>query len=159
LREKIAWPIPAEINYLARNDDNSKLALADTRTVNSDNRSGERRNVGRCQLRLPIRVRTKNASQQEQEITNTVNVSRTGLRFITTKAYAPGLELLIVYPYWATQDPFNREYAARVIRIDSLPDGTQDVAVQFTDALGRKLVERAASRVPANVRGHSGEES
>lgn len=159
LREKIAWLIPAEINYLARNDDKPELAFSDRRVVSSDNRSADRRNVGRCQLWLPIRVRNKNASQQEQEITKTLNVSRTGLRFITTKTYAPGLELMIVFPYWASQDAFNREYAARVIRADSLPNGTQDVAVQFLDALGRKVVQSAPSRVPENVIGHSGEES
>ena len=73
--------------------------------------------------------------------------------------YSPGLELLIVYPYWATQDAFNKEYAARVVRTDSLLDGTQGVAVQFTDALGRKVVHGAGSGVPQNVRRESGEES
>jgi hypothetical protein len=138
LRGAVAWTIPAGINYLSRNAQNSAPIVTDTQTINPEMVSGERRNAGRCQLRLPIHIRTKSARDPWKEITKTANVSRTGLSFVSSRNYDIGVELFIVYPYWGTQGSLDKEYLARVVRKESLPEGGQRVAVRFLQSLGHK---------------------
>jgi hypothetical protein len=137
LRGSSAWPIADGLNYLTSDDDLAPFAT-DTQILDKPLVSIDKRNAGRCQLNLPIRIRTKDAPDLGEEITKTANVSRTGLSFVTTKDYLLGAELLVVYPYWAAEDSFNEEYLARVVRKSSLREGVVRVAIQFLVSLGRK---------------------
>jgi hypothetical protein len=138
LQGRVPWLIAAGTNYLSRDEERSLPLVTDTQILDQGILAEEKRAASRCQLRLPIRVRTKDAQPPVEEITETASVSRTGLRFVTPKNYDLGTELLIVYPYWATEDRFNEEYRARVVRKESVPEGEACVAVRFLETLGHK---------------------
>jgi hypothetical protein len=152
LKGSVAWPIPKGINYLAVNAKNSAPLVTDTQVIDPKLASSERRDAGRCQLRLPIHIRTKNAPVPWKEITKTANVSRTGLSFVTSNDYNIGVELLIVYPYWGGKGSLDKEYLARVVRRESLPEGGQRVAVKFLQSLGHKSDPGVGSYAPNRAR-------
>lgn len=138
LRGRVPWPIAAGTNYLSRSQENSEPLVTDTQILDQDLLAGEKRRASRCQLRLPIRIRTENTQEGGEEITKTTSVSRTGLSFTAAKNYDLGTDLLIVFPYWGADDHFNEEYLARVVRKESLPDGSVRVAIRFLHSLGHK---------------------
>ena len=71
-----------------------------------------------------------------EEILETLNVSRNGLYFGTArKSYCKGMRLFITYPYSSAPGAINRDYLARVLRVDRLPNGLCGVAVQFSTTL------------------------
>jgi hypothetical protein len=100
-------------------------------------RHPERRSFQRNRLRLPIRVRASFRTGPVEETTHTLNVARGGLYFLSGYPYVAGLPLLVTYPYWQDPDAINREYPARVVRVESQADGRRGVAVQFLVSLER----------------------
>jgi hypothetical protein len=134
----IAWTIAAGTTYATRNVKHSTPLVTDTQTLDENILSRERRNATRCQLRMPIRVRSTDSASTPTEITRTASVSRTGLSFVTPNDYNIGTDLLIVYPYWGADDQFSEEYTARVVRKESQPEGGRHVAIRFLQPLGRK---------------------
>jgi hypothetical protein len=46
--------------------------------------------------------------------------------------------LKVIYPYWTGPGSINREYSARVTRLDRLPDRSWGVAVEFLQNLRDK---------------------
>jgi hypothetical protein len=46
--------------------------------------------------------------------------------------------LNVIYPYWTGPGSINREYPARVARLDPLPDRSWGVAVEFLQNLRDK---------------------
>jgi hypothetical protein len=101
----------------------------------ADTRIGERRYSGRNRLALPIRIRCKTQAFQCDEITLTENVSLTGLYFSSMENYLVGTQLQVTYPYWTDPGGINREYPARVARLDRLPDGSAGIAIEFLQDL------------------------
>ena len=98
--------------------------------------SDNRRDFGRNCLKLPIRVRAA-AGVFLEEVTQTENVSRSGLYFITRRStYELQMALKITYPYWTELTAINRDYSAKVVRLDRLRGDRVGVAVEFTDSLG-----------------------
>jgi hypothetical protein len=139
IRPKVSWSIPDGLNYLK--DANGKpVELAVTTEPESpkfaaDTRIGERRYSGRNRLALPIRIRCKTQAFQCDEITLTENVSLTGLYFSSMENYRVGTQLQVTYPYWTDPGGINREYPARVARLDRLPDGSAGIAIEFLQDL------------------------
>ena len=150
----VSWTIPAQLNYLSvvapkvetvppgqTSPSPSGTAVQDRldepADAWSDNWSDDRRDFGRNCLRLPIRVRIANASASGDEITLTQNISRSGVYFVTRgSSYKSQMALKVTYPYWSEPGGINREYKAKVVRMDRLWDGSFGVAVEFTESLG-----------------------
>jgi len=134
IREKVSWDIPDQLNYLkeAQGDLGMHPELIEPDPIASAAiRKGERRETGRNRLALPIRVRCNMQKKQSDEITLTQNVSLSGFYFRTQKNYPLGSQLKVIYPYWTGPGSINREYPARVARLDPLPDRSWGVAVEF----------------------------
>ncbi len=148
LQGSVVWKIPAGINYLSQKKESPAPLVTDTQSVSPGLVHGDRRTAGRCHVRLPIRLRTKSGPDQGSEVTKTSNVSRTGISFTTAKNYDLGVVLFIVYPYWGTEDSFNKEYKAKVVRKERLPEGGHQVAVHFLDSLGHRSDPITTLRAP-----------
>jgi len=141
IREKVSWNIPDHLNYLKETQSEPALlpeCNSPDQIARAEAREGERRVAGRNQLALPIRVRSLTEQCQSEEITRTENVSLGGLYFTTQGNYQIGSRLLVTYPHWTGPGSINREYSARVARLDRLPDHTLGVAVEFLQNLRKK---------------------
>jgi PilZ domain len=132
------WRVPRGLSYLpnATNGNNSSdVPIATTE------RTGERRSFGRIRLHLPIRI-NRDGYAGHHEVTATVNVSRGGLYFASPRDYKIAQILKVCYPYWTDHGAINREYSAKVSRLDSLPQGIHGVSLKFLESLdgrtGRK---------------------
>jgi hypothetical protein len=87
-------------------------------------------------LKLPIRVRAA-GEKSIDEVTHSQNVSRSGLYFRTrNSSYKMHMPLKVTYPYWTQPGAINREYRAKIVRLDRRTDGSFGVAVEFTESLG-----------------------
>ena len=97
----------------------------------------EKRNKGRLRLGRLIRVRPSvPGSRAVEEMLETLNVSRDGLYFGTTRNfYHRGMGLFVTYPYSSAPGAINRDYWATVVRVDQLPDGLYGVAVKLSKTL------------------------
>ncbi|HKO04297.1 MAG TPA: PilZ domain-containing protein [Candidatus Acidoferrales bacterium] len=109
-------------------------ARSDPTPVNVQGRSvmqepAERRTKDRSNLMLPIRVRGEN----ESEVTQTVDISRTGVLFRATRSYTVGQSVRVTVPF-KPEEPAE-EIEARVVRIIER-SSTQCVAVQYTRTTG-----------------------
>jgi hypothetical protein len=89
---------------------------------------------------LLILIRCTAKPIPSEEITRTQNVSLSGLYFRTPESYGEGSPLQVTYPYWTDPGSINREYPARIARLDRLPDQTWGVAVEFLQTLRTKTV-------------------
>lgn len=85
----------------------------------------ERRAKDRSKLILPIRVRGENGS----EVTETVDISRTGALFRATQSYTVGQHVWVAVPFKETEKP--EEIESRVVRIIER-GSTLCVAVQYS---------------------------
>ncbi len=141
IRANVSWNIPDRLNYLKEAESEPVLqpeSSASDPVACAEVREGERRGSGRNRLALPIRVRCTSKQSQIDEITLTLNVSLRGLYFRTQENYQIGSPLQVTYPYWTGPGSINREYSARVARLDRLPDRAWGVAVEFLQNLRDK---------------------
>ena len=141
IRGKVSWTISENLDYLKQMDGDSALPAkgnASEASEQIETRDGERREFGRNRLALPIRVFHTTGKDVHEETTRTQNVSMTGLYFRTQSTYKIGTHLKIVYPYWTDPGSINKEYSARVSRIDRLPDEFWGIAVEFLRNLRKK---------------------
>jgi hypothetical protein len=141
IRAKVSWKIPDRLNYLKESQSvraKRPGSNAHDPLACAGGREGERRVSGRNKVALPIRVRRATEQSQSDETTRTQNVSLSGLYFRTQENYPIGSHLRITYPYWTGPGSINKEYAARVSRLDRLPDGSWGVAVEFLQGLRHK---------------------
>jgi len=141
IRAHVSWNIPNDLNYLT--EAGSRLGRQPKSNETETNaraqaREDDRRRSGRNRLALPIRVRCTTDRNQTEEINSTLNVSLSGFYFSTRENYKIGSRLQVAFPYWAAPGSINREYAARVTRLDPLPDGSLGVAVEFLESLRNK---------------------
>jgi len=89
----------------------------------------ERRAKDRSKLILPIRVRGEDGS----EVTQTVDISRTGALFRATRSYTVGQHVWVAVPYKESEPP--EEIDSRVVRIIER-GSTLCVAVQYSRTTG-----------------------
>jgi CheY-like chemotaxis protein len=88
----------------------------------------EKRRHRRISLKAMVRVKRKNFSVGEPDIASIINVSRSGILFVTKNPYWVGAEVLIAYPY---PDPTAIEQDGAVVRVDEGPDGSRQVAIEL----------------------------
>ena len=141
IRGKVSWTISENLDYLKQSEGESVLPAngnAPKPSVEMETRDGERREFGRNRLALPIRVLCTAGKDVREEITRTHNVSMTGIYFRTQSTYKIGTVLKVVYPYWTDPGSINKEYSARVTRIDGLPGEFWGIAVEFLRNLRKK---------------------
>ena len=152
---EVKWAIPATLNYVSTPAKKAEPAgdaptlqtpcgtplldqQGDPSDASSEDWSDDRRDFGRNRLRLPIRVRIA-AGGSSEEVTHTQNVSRSGVYFVTRrKSYVSQMALKVTYPYWAERGAINREYRAKIVRMDRMADGSVGIAVEFTESLGAR---------------------
>lgn len=95
---------------------------------------GDRREKNRVRMALPIRVR--NAAHAEESIT--LDVSRTGVLFRTSRQYPVGEQVWVAMPYQPGAPP--QEVSARVVRVVERADA-RGVALHF----GQHAAQRSSS--------------
>ena len=85
-----------------------------------------------------VRVRSSSAVPNNfDDLARTLNASRTGIYFKAwRRTYFPDMRLYVTYPYDASPTAINKEFIARVVRIDPLPDGRSGIAVELLNSLG-----------------------
>ena len=67
----------------------------------------------------------------EEEVTNTMNFSRTGLCFTTLLThYCEGMLVTVTVPY-SSAVQVRKNYLGKIVRLDHLSNGCMAVAVQF----------------------------
>jgi len=95
------------------------------RSGNGNGRSQERerRANPRRPLAVPLRVRLAHVPWFEEAMT--IDVSARGLRFLSTREYAPNANLLVSFePLASVPWPTDTEVATRVVRIESIPQSS-----------------------------------
>jgi hypothetical protein len=107
--------------------------LQSERRMLPDRRQAFQRAHNRVPLRLPIRIRVSGMGLRFEEVTSTINVSRTGVYFESTGPYSKGLTAYIAVNFSATNPGANIEQLGTVVRIDPNPSaGTKGVAIHLS---------------------------
>lgn len=97
---------------------------------NGHTKERERRASPRRPLAIPLRVRLAHVPWFEEAMT--IDVSAQGLRFLTTREYAPNANLLVSFePLASVSWPTDTEVATRVVRVESVPQSSA-LAVTIT---------------------------
>jgi hypothetical protein len=120
-------------------------------------RRQERRKDRRTCIRLPVRVRPANSQDGYfEEILETVNSSKGGLKFVTTSGrFYPGMRILTTFPYSCGHDRVTSvEENGVVERLESISNKALGVAVRLTKTGGMGQVDAtvrpyAATNVPS----------
>ena len=107
-------------------------AIQPERRTGADRRACVQRNHHRVPLRLPIRVRVKSFNLQFEEVTNTINVCRTGVFFYSPNPYSKGVRALVTLHYVPNEPGSTMELPGTVVRVDSKPGSdAKGVAIQL----------------------------
>jgi PilZ domain len=102
------------------------------RRVGIDRRARSRRTQRRVALQVPVRLRVISAASQFEEITRTMNVSRSGIYIQSERPYTKGLPIYVAMNYSAREPGMSGEQKATVVRVDSLPGSPgRGVAIQL----------------------------
>ena len=113
----------------------------------------ERRSRRRAQISAPVRVRNLDVTDGgPDEITTTLDVSRGGLLFVTSKAsFRRAMIVAVTFPYTKQEGAAQAEQEGRVARVTELADGRFSVAVilgtvaqDLVDSSGRKFDQQAS---------------
>ena len=97
--------------------------------------AGERRLACRVRLQLPVRARGMTTGTPMDVLTLTECVSHAGLYFLARGNFSAGRILKVTYPHWEGPGALNKEYTAQIVRVDSLPNGAQGVAIKFLESM------------------------
>jgi CheY-like chemotaxis protein len=98
-------------------------------------KGAERRRRRRAKITAQLRARPAHAAHLFSDVCKTVDVSRDGVLFTTSrKDYSKGQRLEITFPYTSGAEEFNQPQAAEVVRATKHPDGTMSVAIEFLSA-------------------------
>lgn len=98
------------------------------RPVEDDRRIKPRRESGRIPIRMAIRVQSAGAGGAIDLVSQTMDVSREGAKFVSPKMIQEGTELLVSVPYTEGDELPGRR--ARVIRCEEA-GGEFEVAVRY----------------------------
>lgn len=121
----------------------------------------EQRRSSRVQLNLPVRLRWQSALHQTIEVSESLDVSRTGLLFYRTQAMPVNSRLWVMHPYSPEGAGGQPETPARVVRVKTTPGGGQLVAVEFefprrsaasAGKFNRRKNDRTSLALPLTVR-------
>ena len=121
----------------------------------------EQRRSARVPLNLPIRVRWQAPLRHTIEISQTLDVSRTGLLFYRQETCSLETRVWVTYPYSAEDSAAQPEIPARVVRVKSTPTGGHLVALHLepqrrsvasVGKFNRRGGERSPVALPLRVR-------
>jgi hypothetical protein len=100
----------------------------------SDRREMLLRQNERVPVHVPISIRYDNLDARFEEITETINVSRRGVYFKSSRPYSPGATVFVTLNYSPTNPGANIEKMGSVIRIDppATPSDFNGVAMQIS---------------------------
>jgi hypothetical protein len=100
----------------------------------------ERRGKRRAMLSQTVRVRPSQPGGRDfDEVLTTINISRDGIYFSSdTNSYFKGQRLFITMPYSGVAGAVNPEYIGEVVRVDSLPQKRQGIAVHLVTSVNLK---------------------
>jgi len=106
-----------------------------TEAPKAEPKGAERRRRRRAKITAQLRARPAHAAHLFSDVCKTVDVSRDGVLFTTSrKDYSKGQRLEITFPYTNGAEEFNQPQAAEVVRATQHSDGTMSVAVEFLTA-------------------------
>jgi hypothetical protein len=93
----------------------------------------DRRSMARCRVAQTVRVRPSSPLRGDfDDLARTLNASRTGMYFKAwRRTYYKGMRLFVSYPYSEVPGALNKDFIARVVRIDPLADGRSAIAVEL----------------------------
>lgn len=128
----------------------SAFQFADSADVDQRLAGKDRRRRRRALISTPLRIRGVDLTEGgPDEVSTTVDVSRSGLLFVATHpGYARGMDVMVTFPYSTAPTAIHAEQRGRIARVHHLPDGRTAVAialsptgngVDLVDAGGRKL--------------------
>jgi len=131
------------------NQDFAEKAPGRAPETRGQNPSADRRRRRRVLISAPLRVRNVDLTNAgPDEISTTIDVSRGGLLFVTSRpTYCRGMEVMVTFPYSKTPTAIHAEQRGRVARVFEMPDGRRAVALalgptgigELVDSGGRKL--------------------
>lgn len=92
----------------------------------------ERRRRLRTKISAPVRVRSNAGPLQFAEVCTTVDASRDGLLFTTSKTdYVRGMDIAITFPYSGASGGVQHERTALVARVFEMPEGRYGVGIRY----------------------------
>jgi CheY-like chemotaxis protein len=114
---------------------------------------GERRRRRRALISIPVRVRGRDVTQVgPDEISNTLDVSRSGFLFRTAQStFAVGMIVGVTFPYRELPGGAQAEQEGRVTRVTEMPGGRWSVAVVFGRCSGENIVDKAGHNLWAKA--------
>jgi CheY-like chemotaxis protein len=110
----------------------------------------ERRRRKRAKISAQLHIRGINSSEPLEEICETVDVSRDGLLFNTTRAaYWKGQRLHVTFPYSSAATALSQAQQAEIVRVTEQPGASFAIAVQFLNAKIEAKQERKGATTDA----------
>lgn len=95
----------------------------------------ERRRRKRAKISAQVHVRVVESPEAFEEVCKSVDVSRDGLYFMTSRAgYWKGQRLDVTFPYSNAAAALNQAQSAEVVRVADVGAGQHGIAVQFLAA-------------------------
>ena len=92
----------------------------------------DRRIHGRVRIHLPIEYKYSVGGLEFPGTTSTVNISRSGIYFLTSKELRWGMKLMVLLPHTIVPDSKNPVLDGRIVRIDQRSEEPRfGVAVHF----------------------------
>lgn len=116
----------------------------------SSGRDNDRRQKRRAVISCPVRVRGVDiASRAPDEVSTTVDVSRSGILFVTSNSdFHRSMEVAVTLPYSMSPGVPQSEQFGSIVRVSALSNGKVAVAVAFgLDAVPRTVAAPAAADV------------
>jgi len=109
----------------------------------------DRRRRRRALISAPVRVRGVDVTNGgPDEISTTVDVSRTGLLFATRlNCYSRSMDVMVTFPYSSAPHAIQAEQAGRVMRVHQRPDGRYSVAIALGLGVGEDLVDSCGRKL------------
>jgi CheY-like chemotaxis protein len=112
---------------------------------------GERRMRRRALISAPVRVRSVYVVDDIDEVSTTLDVSRGGVLFISSRRrFAKGMEVAVTFPYSKSQVAAQAEQTGRVVRVTDMPGGRQSIGVALAKAEA-ELVDTAGHKLCVDV--------
>lgn len=114
-------------------EEDRRRRQAEAPAAPQERRTGrERRFYGRVRLHLPIEYKYSVGGLEFSEMTATINISRSGIYFLTSKELRWGMKLMVLLPRTLVPDTKNPVLEGRIVRIDQRSEKPRfGIAVHF----------------------------